>query len=853
MPSLQQVLAGALGTALAVTGLSALALPNAGATPAGDAVVISEVYGGGGNSGATLTHDFVELYNPTDVPLSVDGMGVEYKSASGGSGGVVALSGTVPAGGHYLVQLAQGNGGSQALPTPDATGNLFLSASSGRVFLLPTTSPYAGADGDIAGSEAVVDMVGYGSAISYETAAAPGLSNTTSASRAADGTDTDDNAADFTAGTPTPTSGGGGGGDDECPEADAITPIAEIQGPAATSPYVDCEVTTQGVVTARYADPYPAVLGTQGGYDGLYIQTGGTGGGADATPGASDAIFVYVQNDMPDGVEIGDSVEVTGEVGEFRTSTQIDARSGAVTELGEPLSAVTPTTGYPAAEQEREAHEGELFAPGEFTVTNTYITNQYAEIGLAAGSTPLIQPTDVARPGTAAYDDVVADNAARGVVLDDGASVNFLDYGDVEQDIPLPWLTPDHPVRVGDAVTFHQPVILEFRNDTWKFQPTEPVTDSGADVVGFEDTRSQNLAPQDVGGDITLGTFNVLNYFNTTGEEFEANGGSCSYYTDRDGEPVATNRCSNPDGSGGPRGAADAEDLARQQQKIVSAINTMDADVVSLEELENSIKLVGETDRDDAIADLVDALNADAGAGTWEFVASPDAALEPANVAEQDVIRNGFIYQPAAVKPVGASEMLFGHPAFDNAREPLAQTFKPLGNPADKFTVIVNHFKSKGCSGAAGDNADAGDGQACYNGDRVRQAQALVDFADQFAERRGGEKVLLTGDFNAYTEEDPMQVLYDAGYGVVESDQAGDWSYSFSGLSGSLDHVLANGAAAERVTGADVWEINANEAVAYQYSRYNYNATDFHDPGPFAASDHNPEVVGIDVPQRGRR
>ncbi|MEZ5094297.1 ExeM/NucH family extracellular endonuclease [Nocardioides sp.] len=458
---------------------------------------------------------------------------------------------------------------------------------------------------------------------------------------------------------------------------------------------------------------------------------------------------------------------------------------------------------------------------------------------------PLIQPTDVARVGTPELDAVKADNDARKVVLDDGASTNFLSA--TGSSIALPWLSPTNTVRVGAPATLNQPVILDYRNSAWKFQPTHQVTDEGTDVVTFGDTRTP--APEPVGGDLTLATFNVLNYFSTTGEEFVAAGGACTYYNDRVGDPV-TDRSCTPDG---PRGAAQVEDLQRQQDKIVAAINALNADVVSLEEIENSVKLgpvTGETDRDAALATLVDALNAAAGSTRWAYAPSPDPADLP-DLADQDVIRTAFIYDPSTVVPVGGSRVLVGDPAFSNAREPLAQVFKAVGGQdADGFAVVVNHFKSKGDSSppATGDNAN-GD-QGAFNGDRTRQAAALVDFADGFAADRGVTKVFLTGDFNSYTQEDPMHVLYDAGFTKVASDDPRDASYSFSGLSGSLDHVLANDAALTTVTGADVWEINANEAVAFEYSRRNYNLTDFYAPDVYRASDHNPEVVGMTVPHR---
>lgn len=110
-----------------------------------------------------------------------------------------------------------------------------------------------------------------------------------------------------------------------------------------------------------------------------------------------------------------------------------------------------------------------------------------------------------------------------------------------------------------------------------------------------------------------------------------------------------------------------------------------------------------------------------------------------------------------------------------------------------------------------------------------------------------GMPVFLAGDFNAYSQEDPIQVLEAAGYTRLESDTADEWSYSFDGMSDSLDHVLANDAALADVTGVDTWEINANEAVAFEYSRFNQNVTQLYERDVFRASDHNPELVGLRI------
>ncbi len=471
-----------------------------------------------------------------------------------------------------------------------------------------------------------------------------------------------------------------------------------------------------------------------------------------------------------------------------------------------------------------------LYAPGAFTVSNTYSTNQYGEVGLAAGDEPLLQPTDVARPGTVEAEEVEADNAARAVVLDDGASTNFLNSSNAG--LTPPYVSLDEPVRVGAAARFTEPVVVDYRNSTWKLNPTRPLAAGAAAPVRFEDTRTAQ--PEDVGGDVRVATFNVLNYFTTLGADVAG----CTSYDDRTGDPVTTRSCPGD----GPRGAFEAEDLERQQAKIVAAIDALDADVVGLLEIENSLVVDGVAD--EATATLVDALNAAAGEDRWAYVPS-SRQLPPA--AEMDVITNAIIYQPAAVERSGESLALGTESAaggaFDNAREPVAQEFVPAGG-GEPFLVVVNHLKSKGSAGPWPGDADAGDGQGASNESRVRQTTALRDWVDEIA--ADGEAVALVGDFNSYTQEDPLQVLYDAGYTDAASRLAeGQRSYSFDGLSGSLDHVLLNGPALERATGADVWEINAEESIALEYSRYNYHGTLFYAADPYRSSDHDPVVVGL--------
>lgn len=838
MSSSRSVLAALTSVAAVVAGGALLAPANA--NPSGTGLVISEVYGAGGNSGAVFNADFVELYNPTTSAVSLIGDYVHYRSASGTSGGTpYALTGSVPAGGHFLIQMSATGPSGAGLPTPDAvaTPAFSLAAAGGQVYLLSGSSPVT-TTGDQAGAAGVVDMVGASGSTSFETAATTAAATATSSlNRSATGADSDKNNVDFSLAAPTPQNSG----TTTPPPPPTDYTIAQIQGTDTdTSPHLGETVITSGVVTADYAT---------GGFNGFYLQTAGTGGGTDATPGASDAVFVFGSAAAAE-VHLGDFVSVQGKVSEFAGTTEIGATADHVTELSDAHDPVTPAAiAYPTTDAAREAHEGELLAPtNDFTVTDNFDLNAFGEIGLATGDHQLVQPTDVANPTTdpTGVADVQAENARRAVALDDGSSISFLN--NANKGIPLPWLTTDNPVRIGSSATLHQPVILEFRNGQWNFQPTTPVTDQGTAVATFGDTRAANEAPRAVGGDLRLATFNVENFFPTSAADYTAldPANACTSFNDRAGTPITVNQCT----PNGPRGAWDATNLQRQLAKEIPAINSLDADVMSLEEIENSVQFG--KDRDDALSTLVAALNDAAGTNRWAYVPSPDPADLPPT-AEQDVIRTAFIYNPAKVEPVGPSVVLSdqsdpGEP-FANAREPLAQEFKRKGAlDSDGFLVVVNHFKSKGDSTppATGDNANGV--QGAFNGDRVRQAHALVDFAGRVAADRGTQKVFLVGDFNSYTAEDPMQVLYDAGYVNQASDDSRDVSYEFGGTAGSLDHVLASPAAADTVTGRDVWQINAEESVAFEYSRYNYNATQLYQPNQFRASDHNPELVGLRAP-----
>lgn len=197
--------------------------PRFSVTSTRPAVVISQIYGGGGNSGSTYKNDFIELHNAGTTSVNVAGWSVQYASLTGSSWQVTALSGTIPAGGYYLVQQAAGSGGTVSLPTPDATGSIAMSGTGGKVILSSTTAAQSGTCPD--GVE-VVDRVGFGASSCPASDNTAALTNATAALRATNGCAwTRNNAVDFATGAAAPRNG-------------ATTPVlcgaGPVVGPIAT-------------------------------------------------------------------------------------------------------------------------------------------------------------------------------------------------------------------------------------------------------------------------------------------------------------------------------------------------------------------------------------------------------------------------------------------------------------------------------------------------------------------------------------------------------------------------------------------------------------------------------------------
>lgn len=562
----------------------------------------------------------------------------------------------------------------------------------------------------------------------------------------------------------------------------ATTPTHEIgavQGAGAATPLAGQTVTVRGVV-----------VGDVPGLSGFYLQD--PDGDGDAA--TSDGVFVF----SPVAVDLGDAVAVTGQAQEFSGQTQISARTG-VQVCADGSEADLPDAApldLPADDAVREGLEGMLVEPADtLTVSEVFDLTSFGELTLSEGGL-LVQPTELARPGTPEADEIAADNALRSITLDDGVSARV-------STTTRPYLSPTTPVRVGDELTFTEPVVLGFGFGSYRLQPADGTADG---VFAAQNSRTEE--PEDVGGDVQLATFNVLNYFLTW---------------------------TGPDA----RGATSQAQFERQAAKEVAAITALDADVVALLEIEDTDSTGRNPgNADAALADLVQRLNTAAGSPVWSYVPMPDELY----AVDRDVIRNGIIYRNDVVQPVGDSVGLVDEAVWSNAREPQAQTFVKDG---DAFTVVANHLKSKSTGDATGDNLDDGDGQGQWNGDRVRQAQSLADFAEEL--RAVDLDVVLMGDFNAYSQEDPIEALRGAGYtDLGERFDAGRYSYVFDALSGSLDHALATAELTAKISDVAHWNINSVESFAYQYT----GDPALYAPNAYRSSDHDPLVFGIDLEER---
>jgi predicted extracellular nuclease len=662
------------------------------------------------------------------------------------------------------------------------------------------------------------------------------------------------------------TGGGDTGGGDTGGGDVTLTLIHDIQGNAATqlpntsnagahddrSPLSGQNVSIEGVVVADFQ------LNDQ--LRGFFIQEETSDQDADAS--TSEGIFVFTGNAAPLDVQEGDKVQVTGAVSEYFGMTQLTATAaGSVVLAADNADAATnlaevPATGIglPAAgvdvDDYYEQFEGMLVRFDDTMVVSEYFeVARYGQLVLSGGERPF-QYTHVDNTPTAAEYQAYLEQLAHNTLI--------LDDDDNTQNSPLPageFYFP-HPnglgtgtqgldyYRGGDVIdgltgVLHWSFAGQSGTDAWRVRPTE------SNPIEFTVQNERPTTAPEVGGNVKVASFNVLNYFTSID----------------DGSDTA-----GPDGNMEGRGADSVAEFNLQTAKLVQAILGIDADVIGLLEIENN---GGDADGG-AIATLVNALNTELGATRYAYVNTGDVGT--------DAITVGIIYDTSVVAATGAAAIL-DDPAYTDpnntglqrSRPAVAQTFtvsdESNADYGAGFNVVVNHLKSKGESGLAGDplsnpDVDQGDGQGFWNDSRTKALDYLAnEWIPSDPTGQGDDDWLVIGDLNSYRGETPITTLTGSGYTDLQQAFNGDdaYSYVFDGQLGYLDHALGNASLTSQVTGVGEWHINADEVPVFDYN----NAMDdgagessfeaeptgnpLYEANPTRTSDHDPVLIGLDL------
>ena len=499
-----------------------------------------------------------------------------------------------------------------------------------------------------------------------------------------------------------------------------------------------------------------------------------------------------VRRQRRDVPAVGDYVQVTGKVTEFAGLTELTPAAGGVDHADRPGHRPGPRHGRLPGRPtpSRESLEGMLLAPqGAYTVTDNYSTNQYAEIGLAHGTRPLPQPTDVAKPGTPA----AAGRRGRQRRQERSSSttapsLNFLTTG--QPDIPLPYLTADHPIRVGRAGDVHAPgrprlpqQRLEAPAHASSSPPRTP-TPCSRRVRRHPHRRARRRSA----ATSRSPRFNVLNYFTDHRRRLRRRRRHVQLLQRPRRQPGDGQHLQRQRTAAAPRDDDDLAAPAGQDRRRDQHPRRRRRLARGDRELRAS---VGADRRDDALVH--------AGRRAQRRTPAPARGRSCPRRAGRPSRRRRRGRHPHGVhlpsrprsRRSAPRTILVGDPAFDNAREPLAQAFKPRRRhadatlPGDREPLQVQGLRRRR-------RHRPGQRQP---GPRRAGRGAGRPSPTQLKQPPGTDTVFLTGDFNSYTQEDPMQVAVRrrATPTSASTRRPDEYTYHFDGAVGSLDHVLANG------------------------------------------------------------
>ncbi|MGW1025327.1 lamin tail domain-containing protein [Streptomyces sp. NPDC002577] len=747
-------------------------------------VVISQVYGGGGNTGAPYTNDFIELYNRGTSTVSLSGWTVQYASASGSSWSKTTLSGSIAPGHYFLVQQAAGSGTGSALPTPDATGTIAMSATTGKVALVTSATALACATG-CAQQSGVKDFVGYGSsATSYETAPTGTLSNTTAAIRSAGGgTDSDNNSADFTVSAPTPRNAGStaGGG--------TATRIRTIQGAGHRSPLAGQSVSgVPGVVTAKSST-------------GFWLQDTQP----DSDPATSEGIFVYTSSAPT--VAVGDSVTVSGTVSEYRpggtsgtgnlTTTEITSPVVTTVAQGIALPApvlVGPGGRVPPSKVIDDDATGDVETSGTFDPASDGIDFWESMEGMRVE----IDGAAVVGPRSS-YGEIPVVPQGSTTRTSRGGIVLQSDDANPERVLLDDVLAATPTVNVGDTLPGATTGVLDYSFGNFKLLPTTTptVTDGGI-------TPEITQAP--TSGQLSTATFNVENLDPSDAQsKFDALAGAIVNNL-KSPDLVALEEIQDN------TGATDDGVVAADQTvtKLISAITAAGGPSYSYRQINPQ----NDTDGGETGGNIrqVFLFRTDRG------LAFTDRSGATATTADSVVNSGGvpsLTYSPGRIDPTNS--------AFSSSRKPLAGEFTWNGQ---KLFVIANHFNSKG-----GDDPLFGHLQPPTRSSetqRHNQATVVKNFVDQILAVDANADVIVLGDLNDFEFSTTADIL-TAGGTLVDLPRtlpaAERYSYVYEGNAQVLDHILLSPGLAAKAYSYDIVHINSEFTNQM--------------------SDHDPQVVRI--------
>ena len=267
----------------------------------------------------------------------------------------------------------------------------------------------------------------------------------------------------------------------------------------------------------------------------------------------------------------------------------------------------------------------------------------------------------------------------------------------------------------------------------------------------------------------------------------------------------------------GSMGPKTREAHQKQRAKVSEALAKINADLYGFVEIE-----LGQS----ALAELASDLTKNTGR---KF-----AYIDDGSSAKGTYTKAGYVYCSEVLEPHGG--LRYNDEGVDNRKKTQAFREKATG---EVFLYSVNHFKAKSGQGS-GDNADKGDGQGAFNGDRVREANSVLNHYDSDSYYYGDKDILIMGDLNAYAMEDPITVLREGGmidlHRVFHADSS--YSYVYHGQAGYLDHALCNETLYPHVTGMVAYHINSDESDSYAYDKSS-------DQTMFRSSDHDPVLVGL--------